>query len=137
MTQVIILILVGAALMVVGLRIVRSKRADARPAARIANRTKTYHCVEVRCDDSACAAVRRLEGIRFLSDQAPLLPVSGCSAQKCTCQYVHYDDRRDDDRRNPFGQWANLPPTLTGERRSRNDRRGADSQTPDRPTITR
>ena len=135
MVQTIILILIGGMLIFGGMHIVRSKRSKARPVVRAAS-PKTYHCVEVRSGDSACEAIRQLEGIRYLPDQAPLLPVSGCSAQKCTCQYVHYDDRRDDDRRNPFGQWANLPPTLTGERRSRNERRESDADTPFKPNIT-
>jgi len=135
MAQTIILILIAGALIWGGLRIVRSKRSKAKSAVRPAIQ-KTYHCVEVRSGDSACEAVRQLEGVRYLSDKAPLLPVSGCSAQKCTCQYVHYDDRRDDDRRNPFGQWSNVPPTITGERRSRNERRESDAENAFRPSIT-
>lgn len=135
MVQTIVLILIAGALIFGGVRIVKSKRSKVSPVVRSASR-KNFHSVEVRSGDSACEAVRRLEGVRYLSDKAPLLPVSGCSAQKCTCQYVHYDDRRDDDRRNPYGQWSNLPPTLTGERRSRNERRESDAETPFKPTIT-
>ena len=134
MTQTIILILIAGVLILGGLRIAKSKRSKVKPVVRAASR-RSFHSVEVRRGDSACEAVRQLEGVRYLSDKAPLLPVPGCSAQKCTCQYVHYDDRRDDDRRNPFGQWSNLPPTLTGERRSRNERRESDDETTFKPSI--
>ena len=76
-----------------------------------------------------CKAVRELGGGRYLSDEAPDLPVPGCTAERCTCSYIHYDDRREDDRRNPYGQYASNPygqfanQAILGERRSRVERR--------------
>lgn len=99
------------------------RRAHPRPApASPVARPPTYHCVEIQGDDAACAAARQLAGKRFLSDVAPALPVPGCDQPQCRCRYVHHEDRRQHDRRNPYGQWA-LPPTLSGERRARADRR--------------
>lgn len=94
-----------------------------------------FHCVEVQSDDAACTAVRQLAGLRFLSAQAPLLPVVGCNAAVCSCRYVHRDDRRQEDRRNPYGQHGGVPPGITGERRSRAERRKAMGG-PFRPVIT-
>jgi hypothetical protein len=82
-----------------------------------------YHCVEVHGGKEACEAVTSLEGNRFLPHEAPALPVPGCNAKKCTCGYMHFDDRRQEDRRNPYRQWAIVLPENTGERRTRNDRR--------------
>ncbi|MGA7179356.1 MAG: hypothetical protein WBX11_07225 [Thiobacillaceae bacterium] len=98
-----------------------SKRQAALAVKR--NAPRGYHSVEVRCGSAACDAVKRLGETRFLSDEAPLLPVPGCTAQQCTCRYIHFADRRRDDRRNPYGQWTSTPPVITGERRLRIERR--------------
>lgn len=98
---------------------------------------KSYHCVEVCAGTPACESVRQLGHTRFLSDEAPVLPVHGCSVPHCTCGYVHHDDRReDDDRRHPYGQWANMPPADSGERRARRERRRSRDST-FRPSIAR
>lgn len=97
------------------------KRQLARAAKR--NSHSTYHCVEVRAGIPACQAVRQMEPTRFLSAEAPTLPVSGCTLPICRCTYIHHDDRRQDHRRNPYGQWSSTPPAIVGERRARADRR--------------
>lgn len=112
----------------------RARRRAARDAGRAAR--NHYHCVEVQAGSQACEAVREWGGKRFLSDEAPPLPVVGCRSALCGCRYVHYDDRRQDDRRNPYGQWANIPLTLVGERRSRTERRQPQEGT-FRPMIAR
>ncbi|MEW6120449.1 MAG: hypothetical protein AB1593_10220 [Pseudomonadota bacterium] len=99
----------------------RRKAARAAAVSRVP-RARAFHCVEIQGDGDACSAARRIEGQRFLSGEAPGLPVPGCSHAHCTCSYVHHDDRRQDDRRNPYGQWV-VPPSITGERRTRVDRR--------------
>jgi hypothetical protein len=101
---------------------VRQKKQQMALAAKQATR-KPYHCVEVHPGIPACGAAQRIGSTRFLSDEAPILPVSGCTMAKCTCRYIHHDDRREDDRRNPYGRWSNAPPAIVGERRSRIDRR--------------
>ena len=50
--------------------------------------------------EKSCDAVAALEGQRFLSDEAPLLPLSDCdNPQGCKCVYEHFDERRDSLRR--------------------------------------
>lgn len=100
----------------------RQKACLSAPAAR-RDAPSRYHCVEVCTGVHACKAAQQLGHVRYLSGEAPGLPVSGCTEQQCACSYIHYDDRREDDRRNPYGQWANLPTAMVGERRSRTDRR--------------
>ncbi len=115
---------------------VRRLRVSKQAApARGGTEQHPFHCVEVVAGDSACAAVRQLAGVRFLSAQAPQLPVVGCSAAACGCRYLHRDDRRQEDRRNPYGQHGSVPPGITGERRARVERRKAMAE-PFRPVIT-
>jgi hypothetical protein len=103
----------------------RKKKSAAPPARR--NTGKNYHCVEVRPGTPACKVARDLGSTRFLSDEAPSLPLAGCTVEKCTCSFVHHDDRREDDRRHPYKQWAGLPPMVTGERRAKTERRKSES----------
>ncbi|MGH1536491.1 MAG: hypothetical protein ACRBDX_00330 [Gammaproteobacteria bacterium] len=60
-----------------------------------------YHCVELKISYDACEEVLALHGKRFLSAEAPILPLQGCN-QQCTCKFKHHDDRRQDDRRDAF-----------------------------------
>ena len=100
----------------------RQKAYLSAPAAR-RDAPGRYHCVEVCTGVHACKAARQLGHVRYLPGEAPGLPVSGCTELQCACSYIHHDDRRQDDRRNPYGRWENLPPATVGERRSRTDRR--------------
>ena len=58
-----------------------------------------HHAVVVVPGRHACAAAHALRDRRFLSREAPALPLTGCSAGECTCRYQHHDDRRQAVRR--------------------------------------
>ena len=58
-----------------------------------------YHCVSIEYKGKACELVTGLGGKRFLSADAPLLPL--CASSSCQCFYRHYDDRRLEERREP------------------------------------
>ena len=60
---------------------------------------RTYHAVSIVPCPRACAAARALEERRFLSREAPVLPLRKCDRAKCECRYEHYDDRRKGPRR--------------------------------------
>lgn len=60
-----------------------------------------YHCVEVKMSYDACEEVLKIHGKRYLSAEAPLLPLPGCN-QSCGCKFKHHNDRRLDDRRDSF-----------------------------------
>ena len=60
-----------------------------------------FHCVEIKTSYDACEAVLKLHGKRFLSADAPMLPVAECD-QPCKCTFKHYEDRRQDERRDAF-----------------------------------
>jgi hypothetical protein len=58
-----------------------------------------FHAVSVEPGDNCCHSARALKGRRFLSREAPSLPLKNCMNPKCTCSYVHHEDRRAGPRR--------------------------------------
>ncbi len=58
-----------------------------------------YHAVTIVPGARACAEARKLRGRRFLSREAPVLPLKNCGSADCECRYEHYDDRRKNGRR--------------------------------------
>ena len=96
--------IVGVGLWLYGHR-VRVKKAQIKILGRSKSVAKStispYHCVEVKMPYDACEEVLKLHGKRFLSADAPMLPVSGCD-QNCSCKFKHHSDRRQDDRRDSF-----------------------------------
>lgn len=128
MLEILVLVL-SVAIVAIGWRYAaRRKKPQPGPVSR--QRTpRSHHAVEVCPGLHPCKAVQDIGSVRFLSDQAPSLPVHGCTAATCTCRFVHYADRREEDRRHPYGQWASVPPTISGERRSRTERRKAQEGT--------
>lgn len=81
----------------------RSNKNTRQPKAKavVKNSISPYHCVEVKTSYDACEKVLELHGMRFLSAEAPLLPLPGCD-QYCQCKFKHHNDRRLDDRRDSF-----------------------------------
>ena len=60
-----------------------------------------YHAVSIRHLGRCCPAVRALDDDRFLSTQAPRLPLAECTMRDgCRCKYRHHNDRREDFRRD-------------------------------------
>lgn len=86
-----------------------------------------FHAVSIRPCRDACAAVRAIEGKRFLSHNPPFLPLADCDQSMCQCRYRHHPDRREsDDRRDGIGgnfRFSMDPEGL--ERRSVEDRRAS------------
>ena len=61
---------------------------------------KTYSGVELIVgEDGACAAAQAMAGKRFLTAEAPLLPVRGCDQPRCGCRYGKFSERRTETRR--------------------------------------
>jgi hypothetical protein len=76
----------------------RRKKGDRLPVVKALNHL--FHGIAIEPGDRACDAVRALKGVRFLSEEAPHLPLDGCNcAQNCRCVYRHFADRRTDSRR--------------------------------------
>ena len=101
------LLLALVAVLIVALVYLRRKgqSEDARPepVKRISSKTSRYHAVSIVFDKYACPAAKELAGRRFLSTDAPALPLSNCSSMQCNCVFKHHADRRSGkDRRSPF-----------------------------------
>ena len=88
--------------------------------------TNPYHAVAIVPGASCCGAARDLRTQRFLSKEAPPLPLAACTVSACRCSYKHFDDRRMRSRRasDRIGQ----PPPFSGaERRAASGRRQTDA----------
>jgi hypothetical protein len=66
------------------------------------HRTHPYHSVSIHTGSAACLQARGLRKKRFLSGEAPQLPLAECTSPKCHCVYQHHPDRRsgNGDRRS-------------------------------------
>ena len=65
-----------------------------------------FRCVSIEPGAGSCAAVKKLKGRRFLSRQAPLLPLADCDGGTCRCYYRHFHDRRRDERRSDYPRFS-------------------------------
>jgi hypothetical protein len=103
-------------------------RAKINPFSRVTaiSDSSKYHCIAIIYGENPCDTVKRLEGKRFLSSEAPALQLHGCTADSCQCRYLHYDDRREEERRNPYGKYRSTAVMMGQERRKQAGRRNSD-----------
>lgn len=73
--------------------------AKAAPAAGVKKAGNSHHAVSIVPGPRCCEEARGLRDQRFLSRDAPPLPLKDCNRTDCTCRYEHYQDRRDGFRR--------------------------------------
>ncbi len=60
-----------------------------------------WHAVTVVLRETSCAAAALCRNSKFLSGQAPKLPLPACPhPEACQCTYRHFEDRRCGPRRN-------------------------------------
>ena len=59
----------------------------------------SHHAVSIATGPRCCGPARALRGERFLSREAPKLPLKDCDAADCACRYEHHQDRRQNLRR--------------------------------------
>lgn len=97
---------------------VRPSRRDMHP----------YHCVAIESSPTCCLAAKKVQGERFLADEAPSLPLAGCTSLRCACVYAHFDDRRHRVRRDPYIFKPHDPHAPLSERRNSHGRRKTDIQ---------
>jgi hypothetical protein len=79
-----------------------------------------WHAVMVTAPSGACAAAHACKGRRYLSSEAPQLPLPDCTAKRCECKYRHFADRRGDSRRED----GNVAPPAAREQTNRRKSRG-------------
>ena len=117
------LLLLASVLSLVALLIwQRRERQRMDEIATLARAGGPYHCIAIRSRGEPCRAARAMAGRRLLSREAPSLPLPGCTSASCRCSYIHYDDRRVDDRREAY-RARQMHDDQRPERRSRTDRR--------------
>jgi hypothetical protein len=102
------LLLVLALLLSVGWLVVRMRRGkselETASSSQQFDNKSAFHAVSLRYSSNACDAAKAMTGLRFLSSEAPKLPLPGCDAPECRCGFAHHSDRRSGtDRRSPFG----------------------------------
>jgi len=84
-----------------------------------------WHAVRVVAGAAACPAPAKL-GRRFLSDEAPRLPLPMCSSPlHCQCTHKHFADRRACARRD-VERTGLQGPRIGVERRTKHGRRATD-----------
>jgi hypothetical protein len=86
-----------------------------------------WYAVSVVPGVRACGAVKALTGKRWLSAEAPRLPLPKCDASTCDCRYQHHPDRRAAPRRRVDRDA--LPRNFDGQERRtrRRDRRSPET----------
>ena len=93
-----------------------------------ASTKQPWHAVSIAAGPMACHAIEGLRDKRFLSAEAPQLPLPECSAPwRCKCVYRHFADRRALPRRATDGGTAAIP-RIGEEKRQKKRGRRADDQ---------
>jgi hypothetical protein len=85
---------------------------------------RPWHAVMIVTSGSACQAAIECKGKRFLSSEAPRLPLPDCTADRCGCRYRHYEDRRNAPRRAE--ERGAAPSRVSTNRRASRGRRSLD-----------
>lgn len=86
-----------------------------------------WHAVAIRPKGQCCEAVQACRSARYLSSDAPRLPLAECStADTCTCVYKHHADRRAQPRRQDEKDGLRRSGKVGQERRLSGDRRKTD-----------
>ena len=79
----------------------RAKQTSRNSSERQQGRKEAWHAVSIITPTSTCEAAAALRNHRFLSKDAPRLPLAGCSSpETCRCIYRHHADRRGKPRRS-------------------------------------
>jgi hypothetical protein len=106
---------------------------DKAPANKEKEKPKSdrrWHAVSVKPASGACSAAVSGKSRRWLSREAPMLPLPGCTKpDACRCTYAHHDDRRSGGRRaEEMDAFVQRPPVVNERRTGRNRRASADDE---------
>jgi hypothetical protein len=117
------------------MKVNRIERAGTRDGGAVEHIrvTNPWHAVAISTGSTCCKAAQKLKQTRFLSSQAPSLPLQGCTeSRQCHCKYKHFSDRRSGPRRATESELfqnalaRHTAAAMTQERRSRRGRRATD-----------
>ena len=90
-----------------------------------------FHAVSIHPEASSCSAVKAVQSRRFLSEDAPGLPLPQCDQSVCGCTYKHHGDRRSGARDRRYAEVAASDTVEFWELKNRRNtvgRRGGDPQ---------
>jgi hypothetical protein len=85
---------------------------------------KLFWGVEIK--QAGCAMGRTLAGVEFAFDDAPSLPLEGCTAAMCSCAYIGLKERRKYQRRQHERRSSLRFEPDKPDRRSNKERRRGD-----------
>ena len=104
--------------------VLRGKTVDkSRPEnKKHGTQANLYHSVTIKAMPGSCVTAKALKGIRFLSKEAPALPLEDCDVETCICRYDHHTDRRSGTRRSEDMGGPKIP-SVSSEKRQARDRR--------------
>jgi hypothetical protein len=116
---------------------INKERVSAKQTAAPAAPRTPWHAVSIVSSTACCAAAIVLLGTRFLSKEAPRLPLRGClMGSDCRCAYQHHEDRRVQSRRAPDLWNPAHTRYVAEEQRRQRGRRSADRKCTATPTDT-
>jgi hypothetical protein len=93
----------------------------------VSHRSTPWHAVSVVTGRWGCEAAQCLRNVRFLSADAPPLPLAQCaSRESCSCSYKHHRDRRGQPRRRDELLGMRRAGYVANERRMERGRRWDD-----------
>jgi len=82
-----------------------------------------YHAVSIVSGPSCERTREQQAGKRYLSADAPALPLPTCNARSCSCRYKHHEDRRSGRDRRASDVWSRRrPQPAQGDRRTQGRR---------------
>lgn len=104
-------------------------RLQSTPHIQSAPKRKGWHAVTIDPKPLSCAAALELRKTRYLSKDAPVLPLKDCSKPAaCPCTYKHHEDRRAKSRRSEETGTSSTGKKHVSERRVSRGRRDEDQQ---------
>ncbi|MFK7976611.1 MAG: hypothetical protein AB8C02_10765 [Halioglobus sp.] len=68
------------------------------------SRGTPFYAVSIHAEPQCCVEVSAIEAQRFLSDDAPGLPLPLCDQAVCRCTYQHHGDRRSGARDRRYSE---------------------------------
>lgn len=69
-----------------------------KPPKNTGEPAASHRVVSIRYDYTACEAAKSVGNNRYLMNDLPALPLSGCTSPKCNCVFVDHDDRANSDQ---------------------------------------
>jgi len=108
---------------------VREDKQAANQHTKEAASKNLFASVSIAHDFDSCETVQGYSNIRFLTKDAPLVPLKNCAKKHiCNCKYIHHKDRRSASRRSSFnaGSSSILENSMTNDKRKSSGRRWGD-----------